>query len=178
MVFSHSRNAWLILVTTFLFSLISFTSVSASSVQLQWDANTEADLAGYRVYHNMSPYPLAGSVPLDVGMQTTATISGLDPYQTYSFALTAYNTAGEESSFSNIVTLADQATSISGSTNLTVADALLALQIGSGKIVPTPLQLTRLDVAPVLFGSPAPDGKIDTGDAIVILSKVVGTPAR
>ena len=77
----------------------------ASSVQLQWDANTETDLAGYKVYHNVASSPLAGTVPLDVSNQTTATISGLDPDKAYSFAVTAYNTSGVESSFSNIVTL-------------------------------------------------------------------------
>ena len=59
-------------------------------------------------------------------------------------------------------------------TNLTIADALFALQIGSGILQATSEQLRRLDVAPVIHGKSAPDGKVDAGDAIVILSKVVG----
>jgi len=65
---------------------------------------------------------------------------------------------------------------LSGSTNFTIADALLALQIGSGKVKATPEQLTRLDVAPVVQGKSSPDGKVDTGDAIVLLAKIVGKP--
>ncbi|MBV5338844.1 MAG: hypothetical protein J0665_04695, partial [Deltaproteobacteria bacterium] len=56
----------------------------------------------------------------------------------------------------------------------TISDALLALQIGSGKVKATSDQKTRLDVAPVVHGKSAPDGKVDTGDAIVLLSKIVG----
>jgi hypothetical protein len=59
-------------------------------------------------------------------------------------------------------------------TSPTLSDALLALQIGSGKITPTAEQMIRLDVAPVVNGISVPNGVIDTGDAIVLLSKIVG----
>ena len=95
---------------------------------------------------------------------------------TYSLMAKAYDNAALSAQSSAVtVTVSNP---LSGSTILTVADALLALQIGSGKVVPTPEQLTHLDVAPVLLGSSAPDGRIDTGDAIVILSKVVGKSVR
>lgn len=80
----------------------------AASVQLQWDQNTEADLAGYKVYSSEESASLDGSTPLDVQNQTTATISGLDSGKSYKFAVTAYNTSGAESTYSNIVTLAEQ----------------------------------------------------------------------
>jgi hypothetical protein len=80
----------------------------AASVQLQWDPNTEADLAGYKVYSSEESATLDGVTPLDVQNQTTVTISGLDPGKSYKFAVTAYNTAGVESSYSNIVTLGEQ----------------------------------------------------------------------
>jgi len=57
---------------------------------------------------------------------------------------------------------------------LTVSDALLALKIAVGKISPTTDLQSRLDVAPVINGVSVPNGKVDTGDAIVILSNVVG----
>ena len=57
---------------------------------------------------------------------------------------------------------------------LALSDALLALQVAAGKITPTAEQKTRLDVAPVVNGKSAPNGKIDTGDAIVIMSKIIG----
>ncbi len=80
----------------------------ATSVNLQWDANTETDLAGYKVYHSADSAPLAGTTPLDVSKQTITTISGLDPDKSYSFAVTAYNASGVESSFSNIVSITEQ----------------------------------------------------------------------
>jgi hypothetical protein len=83
----------------------------ASSVALQWDPNTETDLAGYKVYYKAdSPDmpddgfgAIEGATPLDVQNQTTTTVNGLEPGRTYYFAVTAYNTAGLESSYSNIV---------------------------------------------------------------------------
>lgn len=335
---------------------------SALSVALSWDANTESNLAGYKVYYQADssaiPFQGAGAVegasPVQVYNKTTATISGLDPGRTYYFAITAYDTAGMESSYSNIVTVPESApptvalsspannstvsgkvsvaasasdnvavakveyyingvlkatdtsspyvylwdttalatgtytllakafdaagnsgqsnivsvvvvndttppavsltapgnnSTVSGvvaitasasdnavvstvefysngtllfasnvapytfnwnttsvvngsyalmakaydnagnskqsanvsvtvnnvvTTSFTLSDALLALQIGSGKVSPTAGQLTRLDVAPVVNGISVPNGVVDTGDAIVLLSKIVG----
>jgi hypothetical protein len=56
-------------------------------VYLQWDANSEPDLAGYRVYYQAESSDflfqgigaIEGPAPVDVGNQTTATINGLDP---------------------------------------------------------------------------------------------------
>jgi chitinase len=328
-------------------------SSSAFTVNLQWDPNTEADLAGYKVYYNADSASLVGSIPIDVHNQTAASISGLDPDKAYQFAVTAYNTSGQESSFSNVVAVAEQSpptvsiSSPSGNVNvsgivsvavsaadnvgvskveyyvdnilkatdmstpylfswdttalppgnhalmakaydaagnvaqsathivtvvhdlilpsvaiispsnnatvnetvtisaaasddvgvsmvefycdevllfasnaapyrfnwntvafpngshaliakaydnagnvrqssvatvtvnnpddvLTVADASLALQVAVGRVVPTSAQKTRLDVAPLIGGQSVPDGKVNTGDAIVILTKIVG----
>jgi hypothetical protein len=57
---------------------------------------------------------------------------------------------------------------------ITIADAVIALGIAIGRITPTPEQMLRGDVAPLVNGRPAPDGRIDIGDAVVILRKVVG----
>jgi hypothetical protein len=83
------------------------------NVTLQWDANSEPDLAGYRVYYQAesSDFPFQGTgtiegpAPLDVGNQTTATINGLDPGNDYYFAVSAYNTLNLESDYSNIVNI-------------------------------------------------------------------------
>lgn len=82
-----------------------------ATVSLQWDPSTDPDLAGYRIYYqaNSSAQPFAGSgavegsAPLDVSTSTTASISGLDPGNSYYFAVTAYNSSGLESVYSNIV---------------------------------------------------------------------------
>lgn len=83
---------------------ISATAV-ASGVVLQWDPNTEPDLAGYKVYYTADSGTFDGVIPIDVQNQTTATINDLDPTKAYRFAVTAYNASGTESGFSNIVTV-------------------------------------------------------------------------
>lgn len=75
----------------------------ATDVTLQWDANTEADLAGYRVYQGSGSNPATFTRVQQVAA-TTATIKGLDN-SSHSFAVTAYNAAGMESAYSNIVTI-------------------------------------------------------------------------
>ena len=64
-------------------------------VQFVWRANSEADLAGYRLYVGTTPGVYAGFI--DVGNVTTFKVSDLIRGMTYYFALTAYNTSGMES---------------------------------------------------------------------------------
>jgi len=71
------------------------------TISLAWDANTESDLAGYKVYYGTA----SGSygAPISVGKVTSYQLGGLTPGQTYFITLTAYDTAGYESGFSNEV---------------------------------------------------------------------------
>ncbi len=57
---------------------------------------------------------------------------------------------------------------------ITIADPLKALQIAIGEVVPTPQEVLHGDVAPIVNGKPAPDGKIDIGDVVVLLRKLLG----
>ncbi len=75
-------------------------SLNAADVILAWSSNSESDLAGYRVYYGTSPGVYGTS--MTIGNQTTFTIAGLAA-GTYYFAVTAYNTSGLESGFSNEV---------------------------------------------------------------------------
>ncbi len=70
----------------------------AQQVTLGWDPNTEADLQGYRVYSGTASrtYPNVS----DVGNSTSCTISGLAAGTTYFFAVTAYDSAGNEGGYS------------------------------------------------------------------------------
>ena len=102
---------WKCLMLLILLFLAWYTPVYALDVTLQWDANTEADLAGYKVYYKTetsgSTYNGTGAVegnsPIDVGNKTEFTLHGLDENVTYFFAVTAYNADQLESGFSNEV---------------------------------------------------------------------------
>jgi Bacterial Ig-like domain len=54
-----------------------------------------------------------------------------------------------------------------------IADALKSLQFATGLVKPTPEETIHADVAPLVGGVPSPNGKIDIGDVVVILRKVV-----
>ncbi len=69
-----------------------------NEVTLEWDANTEPDIAGYIVYYGYETGNYLYSI--DVGNHTSVTLEDLEPGQTYCFAATAYNTEGYESDFS------------------------------------------------------------------------------
>jgi fibronectin type 3 domain-containing protein len=80
---------------------------SGGTIKLAWDPNTESDLAGYRVYYGTSSGVYDNSV--DAGMGTpsgglvTYSLTNLAKGQTYCIAVTAHDTAGIESQFSNEV---------------------------------------------------------------------------
>ncbi len=74
---------------------------SAGEVTLTWDANTESDLAGYRVY--VGTVSGVYGPPIDVGNVTTYKVTNLSEGQTYFFGVKAYDTSGNESGFSSEV---------------------------------------------------------------------------
>lgn len=71
----------------------------ALSVTLAWDASPGPNAIGYRVYWGTASHIYWQS--LDVGSQTTGTVSTLASGTNYFFAVTAYNANGVESPFSN-----------------------------------------------------------------------------
>jgi hypothetical protein len=80
---------------------------SGGSATVTWNANTEADLAGYRIYYGTSPrtsssYNYPNSI--SVGKVTSATISGLTIGTKYYIALKAVDTSGNLSGYSVEVT--------------------------------------------------------------------------
>jgi len=108
--------------TTSIFCLIIFlalTSLSYSAeVTLAWDANTESDLAGYKVYYKTGasgePYNGTGIDQGDSGisilLDSLATpdnpsfsLTGLQENEFYYFVVTAVNSSGLESGYSTEV---------------------------------------------------------------------------
>jgi hypothetical protein len=74
----------------------------AADVNLAWDANTEPDLAGYKIYWGDSEIPPFANAA-DAGNVTSYTVTGLSIGSTYYFAATAYDSAGNESGYSDIL---------------------------------------------------------------------------
>ena len=91
-----------VLCAAVLVSLLASGARADQSVTLAWDPNPEPDVSGYVVYYGTQPrsYPLS----TNVGNVTTATVYGLKEGLTHFFAITARNTSGLESDFSNEVT--------------------------------------------------------------------------
>ena len=73
----------------------------SAQITLEWDPNSEPDLAGYKLYYGTASGNYTNAI--DVGNQVTYTVTGLNPGVTYYFAVTAYNTSGFESDYSNEV---------------------------------------------------------------------------
>ena len=74
-----------------------------NTITVQWSPNSESDLAGYKVYYGIASRSYSRTIP--VGLNTTCQISDLEPGYEYFFAVTAYDTAGNESQFSNEVSV-------------------------------------------------------------------------
>lgn len=82
----------------------------SADVTLAWDPNSEVDLEGYGVYFKLGasgpPYDLFGYVALqelnDPDNPAFA-VTGLEKGSSYYFAVTAYDTAGNESGYSTPV---------------------------------------------------------------------------
>ena len=129
------------------FIIFSSGTVLAAQVQLTWDANTESDLAGYRVFFHKTGDSYDYSSPNWSGPENRCIIENLDEESGYYFVVRAFNTSGAESGDSNEVYY-----SAAQSRNIPpAADA------GSGRIIPEGTPVT-LDGS----GSGDPDGTIDS----------------
>lgn len=78
---------------------------SANTATLTWDAVTDSDLSGYRIYYGTAPgtylQPLGQGV--NAGNVTSYTITGLSSGSRYYFTVTAFDMSNNESGFSNEV---------------------------------------------------------------------------
>ena len=94
----------------FLISLCCTDLAFAGDVTLGWDPNDEPDLEGYGVYFRKGapgpPYNLFGYITADDlrnDKKPVFTVDGLEKGAQYYFAVTAYDTLGNESFFSKSV---------------------------------------------------------------------------
>ena len=110
------RYIWICLVTCIAVLIYSLSLSYALNVTLAWDANSEPDLAGYMIYYGAEsgdPYDgqgaQEGDSPVDMpfGQDEDPDPSVVQftlrdlPEGNYFLAVTAYNTSGLESGYSN-----------------------------------------------------------------------------
>ncbi len=112
------KHKFSIILLLVLFIIIFSAKLAlAGSATVSWNANTESDLLGYKIYYGTSPrtgtnpgsganspLPKCGlcgySASIDVGKVTTYTFNNLTNGQTYYFSVSAYDTSYNESAFS------------------------------------------------------------------------------
>ncbi len=84
---------------------LTLNAPSSSSATLTWKANSETDLAGYKVYRSTisGRYEQANVVAMLRGNVTSYQATGLQSRTTYFFVVTAFDIAGNESGYSNEV---------------------------------------------------------------------------
>jgi fibronectin type 3 domain-containing protein len=73
---------------------------------LNWNKNLEPDMAGYNVYRRIGSAPVKGDVKVNATLVPTATPTYVDSVTVdgdYFYAVTAVDTSGNESGFSNVV---------------------------------------------------------------------------
>jgi hypothetical protein len=116
-----------------------------------------------------------GGAPASVtvtGSNWSAQVSGLAAGAN-TVTITAADPAGNAATVTAAITVAVPTGSFSGGA-VSIADALKALRIAVGLETATPDDLLGGDCAPLVNGVPAPDGRIDVSDSLLILKKVVG----
>jgi len=82
---------------------LTVNAPASSSATLTWNANTDNDLAGYKVYRATASGAYGAPVATLIGNVTNYFAMGLQVGTTYFFVVTAYDNAGNESVFSNEV---------------------------------------------------------------------------
>lgn len=97
-----------LLLLSGMLGMVRFEAVAAQSVALAWNANSESDLAGYRVYYGTTSrvygIHLEVAIPAVASTTVSASVTGLQPGQRYYFAVTALARDGFESGYSQEVT--------------------------------------------------------------------------
>jgi hypothetical protein len=82
---------------------VNYTPTTSNSASLAWDSVTAPNLTGYRVYYGTSSgiYSQPYGQGLSVGAAVSYTVMGLSSGTRYYFAVTAIDSLGNESAYSN-----------------------------------------------------------------------------
>jgi hypothetical protein len=128
------------LIFVALLFLLTPRAALSSQVTIAWDANSQPQVKGYKLYYGTSSGQYTTNA--DVENQTAATPSGLQAGAAYFFAATAYDSSGNESNYSQELsfTIPQNAQSQSITLNLPSGWVLLSL----------PFQLSNPAISTVL----------------------------
>ena len=120
------------LFLTLCFLAMATVAWCGSNVTFQWDANSENDLAGYKLYRSATSGDYTGSTPIDIPLSIledanspTYTEENI-PDGTWYWVATAYDTAGNESGYSNQVTAMLDATAPAPPKELSIFKKIIA----------------------------------------------------
>lgn len=98
------RKNIIFFVAVFFASIVFLADTAlAGSARLNWNANTEADLDGYKIYYDTTshagtcPTGYASSLEVPTSANTGYWFDELTPGQTYYFQVTAFDTSDNES---------------------------------------------------------------------------------
>lgn len=127
---------------------------------------------GSTVAVNAGPGVTVGPVTVS-GNTFSCKVSGLKGGAN-NITVTATDAAGNVTTTPVTVTAVKPDGCVLGGTVPGVADAIKALRIAVKLDAPTADEALRGDCAPLVNGVPAPDGKVNSADALVILKKAVG----
>ena len=102
---------WVLFLCLFILPLLLPGTGYGAQTTLAWDANTEANLAGYKIYYGTASRDYDWFI--DVGRVTTYTVTNLTDGVRYYFAATAYDNSNNESTYSGEVSSSSCTYSIS-----------------------------------------------------------------
>ena len=120
------------LITILLVIAFAFSANAATDVSFRWDPNQEPDLAGYRLYRSATSgdYTLGAFIKeIPCGPNDAACSETVDqgvPDGTYFWVVTAFDTGGLESAWSNEQTKTLDSTPPDPPNNLTIWQMIIA----------------------------------------------------
>ncbi|MCA9374133.1 MAG: fibronectin type III domain-containing protein [Candidatus Gracilibacteria bacterium] len=138
-------------------------------ITLTWDVATDNELvAGYKVYYGTTPVTEPGDEyefePVDVGNKITYEMTGLENGTTYYFAITAYDSSGNESPNYSVEA---SATPVHGAAGDEAPKVVSANVQDKGTVLVTFSEAVNLPASPASAFSIAEDG---SGTALQVLS--------
>ena len=81
------------------------TATPTASAQFEWDANTEPDLAGYKIYKGTASGQYGAPIASLSASTTSYEATGLQLGSTYFFVVRAFDTSGNEGPLSDELTI-------------------------------------------------------------------------